>query len=56
MFGIEDDDMFGLAEPYTYEEGDRRPTMTGRLFEVSDGELAPDTTVELPRRDEWIGL
>lgn len=56
MFGIEDDDMFGLSEPYTYEEGDRRPTMTGRLFEVSDGSLSFDETVELPRRDDWIGL
>jgi branched-chain amino acid transport system substrate-binding protein len=56
MFGIEDDDMFGLSQPYTYEEGDRRPTMTGRLYEVSDGSLSFDTTVELPRREEWIGL
>jgi len=56
MFGIEDDDMFGLSEPYSYEEGDRRPTMTGRTFEVTDGELQFDTTVDLPRRDEWIGL
>jgi branched-chain amino acid transport system substrate-binding protein len=30
--------------------------MTGRLFEVTDGSLSFDTTVELPRRDEWIGL
>ncbi|MHB9286473.1 ABC transporter substrate-binding protein [Halobacteriales archaeon Cl-PHB] len=56
MFGIEDDDMFGLSQSYTFEEGDRRPTMTGRLFEVSDGSLSFDTTVDLPRRDEWIGL
>ena len=56
MFGIEDDDMFGLAEPFTYAEDDRRPTMNGRLFEVSDGSLSFDTTVELPRRDSWIGL
>ncbi len=56
MFGIGDNDMWGLSQPFTYEEGDRRPTMTGRLFEVSDGALEFDTTVELPRRDEWIGL
>jgi branched-chain amino acid transport system substrate-binding protein len=56
MFGIEDDDMFGLAEPFSYAEDDRRPTMNGRLFEVSDGSLSFDTTVELPRRDSWIGL
>lgn len=56
MFDIQNDDMEGLAEPFTYEEGDRRPTMTGRLFEVTDGSLSFDTTVELPRRDDWIGL
>jgi branched-chain amino acid transport system substrate-binding protein len=56
MFAIEDDDMWGLSEPYNYMEDDRRPTMTGRLFEVSDGALEFDTTVELPRRDDWIGL
>ncbi|PSQ56854.1 hypothetical protein BRD22_04175 [Halobacteriales archaeon SW_8_68_21] len=56
MFGIEDDDMFGLAEPFSYEEGDRRPTMNGRLFEVTDGSLSFDTSVELPQRDSWIGL
>ena len=56
MFGIENDDMLGLAEPFTYTEDDRRPTMTGRLFEVSDGSLAFDEAVELPRREDWIGL
>ena len=56
MFCIEDDDMFGLAEPFSYAEDDRRPTMNGRLFEVTDGSLSFDTGVELPRRDSWIGL
>jgi branched-chain amino acid transport system substrate-binding protein len=56
MFDIEDDTMWDLAEPFTYTEEDRRPTMTGRLFEVSDGSFEFDTTVELPRRDDWIGL
>jgi len=56
MFDITDDDMWGLSEPVNYMEDDRRPTMTGRLFEVSDGSFEFDTTVELPRRDDWIGL
>ncbi len=56
MFGIADDNMGDLSQPYTFEEGDRRPTMTGRIFEVTDGDLAFDTTVELPRREDWIGL
>lgn len=56
MLEIEDDDMFGLSEPYTFQDGDRRPSMTGRLYEVQDGELEHDTNVELPRNDEWIGV
>ena len=56
MFDITDDDMWGLSEPFDYSENDRRPTMTGRLFEVSGGSFEFDTTVELPRRDDWIGL
>ena len=56
LLQIESDDMWGLSEPFTYTEGDRRPTMTGRLYEVTDGEMQFDTTAELPRRDDWIGL
>jgi branched-chain amino acid transport system substrate-binding protein len=48
MFGIENDDMEGLSEPYSFEEGDRAPTKSGRLFEVTDGSLSFDTTVEVP--------
>jgi len=48
MFGIDDDDMEGLSEPYSYEEGNRAPTDAGRLFEVTDGSLRFDTTVEVP--------
>jgi branched-chain amino acid transport system substrate-binding protein len=56
LFEIADDDMWGLSEPFTYSEDDRRPTMTGRLYEVTDGSMEFDTTAELPRRDDWIGL
>ncbi|WP_411714732.1 ABC transporter substrate-binding protein [Natronomonas sp.] len=56
MFDITDENMWGLSEPFNYMEDDRRPTMTGRLFEVSDGSFEFDTTVELPRREDWIGL
>jgi len=48
MFAIDGDDMEGLSEPYSYEEGNRAPTDTGRLFEVTDGSLSFDTTVEVP--------
>lgn len=56
MFAIDGNDMGGLAQPFDFKEGDRRPTMTGRLFEVSDGSLSFDTTIDLPRKEEWIGL
>lgn len=56
MFAIDGSDNWGLSAPFDYKEGDRRPTMTGRLFEVTDGSLSYDTTVELPRKEEWIGL
>ncbi|WP_332897386.1 ABC transporter substrate-binding protein [Haladaptatus sp. CMSO5] len=56
MFEISDWDVFGLAEPFTYEEDDRRPTMTGRIYQVEDGEMKFDSKAELPRRDDWIGL
>jgi len=56
MLAIEDDDMWGLSEPFTFTDGDRRPTMTGRLYEVTDGQMQFDTKAELPRREDWIGL
>ena len=56
MFDIDGNTMGDLAQPFDYREDDRRPTMTGRLFEVTDGSLEFDTTVELPRREDWIGL
>jgi len=56
MFQISDWNVRGLAEPFTYEEGDRRPTMSGRVYQVQDGAFEYDTTIDLPRKDEWIGL
>jgi branched-chain amino acid transport system substrate-binding protein len=56
MFEIQDDDMRGLSEPFTFAEDDRRPTMTGRLYEVTDGAMEFDSRAELPRREDWIGL
>lgn len=56
MLAVDGWDAWGLSEPISFEEGDRRATTTGRLYEVTDGELAHDTTVELPRTDEWLGV
>lgn len=55
LFGLEDFDGWGLLpEPVNYEEGDRRPTMTGRIYEVQDEEIVHDTSIELERHDGWI--
>lgn len=56
LFQISDWNVRGLAEPFSYEKGDRRPTMNGRIYEVTDGSFEYDSTIELPRKDEWIGL
>lgn len=54
MFGIDGWDGWGLIEPLAYSEDDRRPTMTGRVYEVRDGEMHFDEKFELERRMEWI--
>lgn len=54
MLAIDGWDVWGLAPPFAYEDGDRRPTMTGRTYEVKDGAMEFDQTIELPRREEWI--
>ncbi|MFD1562601.1 ABC transporter substrate-binding protein [Haloarchaeobius amylolyticus] len=56
LFQVSDWNARGLAEPFTYAEDDRRPTMNGRIYEVSDGSFEYDSTIELPRKDEWVGL
>lgn len=55
IFELEEFDARGLLlEPVDFREGDRRPTMTGRTYEVQDGEMVPDQDIELPRREAWI--
>jgi len=56
MFEISDWNVRGLAQPFTYEEGDRRPTMSGQVYQVQDGAFEYDTTIDLPRKNDWIGL
>jgi branched-chain amino acid transport system substrate-binding protein len=56
LFNVSDWNVRGLAEPFTFSEDDRRPTMNGRIYEVKDGSFEYDSTIELPRKDEWIGL
>lgn len=55
ILGLDDFDARGLLlEPVDFREGDRRPTMTGRTYEVQDGEMVPDQDIELFRREDWI--
>lgn len=55
IFGLDDFDARGLLiSPVNFQEGDRRPTMTGRTYEVQDGEMVPDQDIELPRDEGWI--
>ena len=52
---MDDFDAWGLI-PVTldYQEEDRRATMWGQTYEVSDGTMVPDQEIELPRREEWL--
>jgi branched-chain amino acid transport system substrate-binding protein len=54
LFRIDGRDAWGLIGPIAYAENDRRPTMTGRIYQVQDGDLVHDESFELPRREEWI--
>ena len=54
MFDIDDWNVWGLAEPFDFREDDRRATMRGRVYQVVDGEMEFETTVELPRETAWI--
>lgn len=55
IFELEDFDAEGLIPSgLTYEDGDRRATMEGRMYEVQDGEIVYDETIELERREDWL--
>jgi len=54
LLEIDDWSVWGLSEPFTLDENDRRPTMRGRVYTASDGELNHEQTMELPRNMDWI--
>lgn len=55
LFELEGFDGEGLLpEPLNFEDGDRRATMTGQVYQVQDGELVHDQAVELERREDWL--
>lgn len=55
IIGLEDFDARGLLiDTADFQDGDRRPTMTGRTYVVQDGSLQPDQDIQLERRDAWL--
>lgn len=56
MFDIDEFEAWGISPPLRYEEGDRRPTMTGLMYQIQDGEINLDETIELERTDKYYGV
>lgn len=55
MLMLDDFDAWGLlVDTVDFRDDDRRPTMTGRMYVVEDGELNPEEDIELPRDEGWI--
>jgi branched-chain amino acid transport system substrate-binding protein len=55
IFDMDDFDARGLI-PVTlnYMEGDRRATMWGQTYQVSDAEIVAKEEIQLERREEWL--
>ena len=55
IFDMDDFDARGLI-PVTlnYMEGDRRATMWGQTYQVSDTEIVAEEEIQLERREEWL--
>ncbi len=53
---LKDFDTQGLTAPITYMADDHRPNMSAKVFEFQDGKMVYKTTIELPRKKEWLGF
>jgi branched-chain amino acid transport system substrate-binding protein len=55
IFDMDDFDARGLI-PVTlnYMEDDRRATMWGQTYQVSDAEIVAKEEIQLERREEWL--
>lgn len=51
-----DFDTGGLTAKITYTPTDHRPNMAARIYKVEKGKLVYQKTIELPRKQEWLGL
>jgi branched-chain amino acid transport system substrate-binding protein len=57
MFMLDEWDNWGMSLPFDYKEGDRRCTMSGRVYRVEQGgTFTHEQTVSLSRKDEWLGV
>jgi branched-chain amino acid transport system substrate-binding protein len=52
---LKDFDTGGLTAPISYTADDHRPNMSAKVFEFQDGKMVYKTTMELPRKKEWLG-
>ncbi|GAB4367530.1 MAG: ABC transporter substrate-binding protein [Deltaproteobacteria bacterium] len=53
---FQDFDTGGLTSRITYTPTDHRPNMSAKIFEYHGGKMVYKTTIELPRKAEWLGL
>ncbi len=49
-------DTQGLTAPITYTSSDHRPFMSVILAQFVGGKMVKKATIELPRKQEWLGL
>ena len=49
-------DTQGLTAPITYTSTDHRPFMSVILAQFVGGKMVKKATIELPRKQEWLGL
>lgn len=56
MFEVNEWDAWGVSEPLSFSRDDPRSTMSGRIYEVHNGALHREGTIDLPRKREWIGV
>lgn len=52
---LKDFDTEGLTAPITYASDDHRPSMSAKIYEFDGGKMVYKTTIELPRKKEWLG-
>ncbi len=53
---LKDFDTEGLTAPITFTSDDHRPNMSAKVYEFGDGKMIYKTTIELPRKKEWLGF